>query len=152
MRPQSQFLHSCMWERFIYSQDGPHIWLQQNRQTILEICKFLIYECRNWETEHYNSILEIRMISFIFWEYINAASHLYWILTGPSFAVHLAARTLSTVCMHHFLAKHTFFYLRPFTKLCHVLTYQKTHLNFVNPCANSASGLLTVLRNVLCME
>jgi hypothetical protein len=44
-----------------------------------------IYECRNWETEHYNSVLEIS-VSFLGihrWEpdiYIG-------FLTGPSFAV-----------------------------------------------------------------
>ncbi len=41
---------------------GPHIWLWQNRQTILEIYKSLtdtVYKCREWETEHYNSVLEI---------------------------------------------------------------------------------------------
>jgi hypothetical protein len=41
-RPQSQFPHSCVCERFIYSQDrGPHIWLQQNtvNKLILEIYK-----------------------------------------------------------------------------------------------------------------
>ncbi len=44
------------------SRIGPHIWLQQNRQTDLS----WLYECRNWETEHYNSVLEIRRLhSFI---------------------------------------------------------------------------------------
>jgi hypothetical protein len=43
---------------------GPHIWLQQNRQT--EPNHSQIYECRNWETERYNSVLEItRLHSFI---------------------------------------------------------------------------------------
>jgi hypothetical protein len=44
---------------------GPHISLQQIRQTDpgnIEISQ--IYECRNWwETEHYNSFLEIRVSS-----------------------------------------------------------------------------------------
>ncbi len=42
VQPQSQFnsKHSCVSERFIYSQDQ-------------------IYECRNLETEYYNSVLEI---------------------------------------------------------------------------------------------
>ncbi len=35
---------------------GPHNWLQQNRQTNLS----QIYKCSYWETEHYNSVLEIR--------------------------------------------------------------------------------------------
>jgi hypothetical protein len=57
----------CLCERFKSSQDRSTYWLQKNRQ-ILEIYKSLtdIYECRNWETEHYNTVLEIRRLhSFI---------------------------------------------------------------------------------------
>ncbi len=32
-RPQPQFQHSCVYERFIYSQDRSTYFLQQNRQT-----------------------------------------------------------------------------------------------------------------------
>jgi hypothetical protein len=32
-RPQPQFPHSCVFERFIYSQDQSTYSLQQNRQT-----------------------------------------------------------------------------------------------------------------------
>jgi hypothetical protein len=63
---------------------GPHIFLQQNRQTDPEnmyINLSQIYECRNWETGHYNSVMEIT-VSFL-------GIHLYWILTGPSFAVYM---------------------------------------------------------------
>jgi hypothetical protein len=40
---------------------GPHISLRQNRNTDpgKDINLSQIYECRNWETEHYNSVLEI---------------------------------------------------------------------------------------------
>ncbi len=41
---------------------GPHISLQKNRQTDpgnIGINLSQIHECRNWETEHYNSVLEI---------------------------------------------------------------------------------------------
>jgi hypothetical protein len=41
---------------------------------ILEIYKShtdTVHECRNWETEHYNSVLEIMSAQFHFWEYIN---------------------------------------------------------------------------------
>jgi hypothetical protein len=59
--PQSQFPHSCVCERFIYSQD---------RFTYFPVAekadwswKYInlsqIYECRNWATEHYSSVLEI---------------------------------------------------------------------------------------------
>jgi hypothetical protein len=46
-------------------RSGPHIFLQQNRQTDPEnihINLSQIYECRNWETEHYNSVLEITVL------------------------------------------------------------------------------------------
>jgi hypothetical protein len=43
-----------------------------------------MYECRNWETEHYNSVLTVSFLGIHKWEPDN----LYWILTGPSFAVH----------------------------------------------------------------
>jgi hypothetical protein len=46
------------------------------------------YESRNWETEHYNSALEIRRLHrFISGNKKMGTRHLYWILTGPSFAV-----------------------------------------------------------------
>jgi hypothetical protein len=55
-RPRSQFLHSCICERFIYS----YIWLQQNKQTDpVNIYRSQIHECGNWKTEHFNSMLEI---------------------------------------------------------------------------------------------
>jgi hypothetical protein len=44
---------------------GPHISLQQKRQNDpgnIKICHR--YECGNWETEHYNSVLEIT-VSFL---------------------------------------------------------------------------------------
>ncbi len=45
---------------------SPHISLLQRGRPILEIYKSLkdIYECRNWETEYYNSILE-EAVSFL---------------------------------------------------------------------------------------
>jgi hypothetical protein len=43
----------------------PHISLQQNRQNDPgNINLSQIYECRNWETEQYNSVLEIT-VSFM---------------------------------------------------------------------------------------
>jgi hypothetical protein len=45
--------------------------MQQIDRLILEIYKLSqIYECRNWETEHYISVLEIRGMHR-FWEYRN---------------------------------------------------------------------------------
>jgi hypothetical protein len=67
---------------------SPQIWLQQNRRPILEIYKSLtdIWVYRNWETEHYNSVLEIRRLHcFISGNTQMGTRYLYWILTGPSF-------------------------------------------------------------------
>jgi hypothetical protein len=52
---------------------GLPIWLKQNRQTNPgNINRSQIHECKNWETEQYNSVLEItRRYSFHFWEYVN---------------------------------------------------------------------------------
>ncbi len=63
-RPQSQFPHSCVCERFtVYiPKINPHISLQQNGQKYINLSQ--IYEWRNWETEHDNSVLEIT-ISFL---------------------------------------------------------------------------------------
>ncbi len=45
------------------------------------------HECGNWETEHYNSVLEItRPHRFISWNTSIGTRYLYWILTGPSLA------------------------------------------------------------------
>jgi hypothetical protein len=45
----------------------------------------------NWETEHYNSVLEITgPRSFISGNTYIGTRYLYWILTGPSFAVRLS--------------------------------------------------------------
>jgi hypothetical protein len=92
-RPQSLFLHlhSCVFERFVYSQD---LYLSQ------------IHKCRNWETEHYNSVLEItRLHSFISGNTWMGTRHLYWILTGPSFAVHPRFHLTPTSCeiMHFYV-------------------------------------------------
>jgi hypothetical protein len=50
-RPQSQFSHSCVCERFIYSQDRSTFFLQQNRQTVhwnMCINRSQTHECGNW--------------------------------------------------------------------------------------------------------
>jgi hypothetical protein len=66
---RSQCLHSCIYERMIYSQ---------YRSAYLTAAKYAdrsweyincsqIHECGNWETEHYNFVLEImRTGSFIY--------------------------------------------------------------------------------------
>jgi hypothetical protein len=52
-RPQSQFPHSCVCERFIYSyRIGPLIFLQLNRQT------------------YHGNIYKSEAAQFLFWEYL----------------------------------------------------------------------------------
>ncbi len=89
-RPQSQFLHLCVCERFMNSQDWSTYLI--TAKYVDRSCEYInlsqIYECRNWDTEHYNSVLEItRLHSFISVNTKMGTSHLYWILTGPSYAV-----------------------------------------------------------------
>jgi hypothetical protein len=69
-RPQSQFGHMSVSDLYI-PRIGPHIFLQQKRQTNPRnyINLSQIHEClgdigRHWETEHYNSVLEIK-VSFL---------------------------------------------------------------------------------------
>jgi hypothetical protein len=61
--PQSKFPHSCVCERFIYSQDRSTYFPSADRSwKYMNLSQ--IYECRNWETEQYNSVLEIK-VSFL---------------------------------------------------------------------------------------
>ncbi len=65
-RPQSQFPHSCVCEWFIYSQDQSTYFpaAEQLDRSWKYINLSQIYECRNWETEHFNYVLEIT-VSFL---------------------------------------------------------------------------------------
>jgi hypothetical protein len=51
--PQSQFPHSCVGERFIYSQDRSTYFLQQNRQ--INPWEYIncsqTHECGNWDCD-----------------------------------------------------------------------------------------------------
>ncbi len=72
-RPQSQLPHSCVCERFIYSLPGSvHIFpcSKIGRLSYKYINLSQIYECRNRETEHYNSVFEVT-VSFLGIQYIN---------------------------------------------------------------------------------
>ncbi len=58
VRPQSQFPHSCVCERFIYSQDRSiYFPAAEYADQNLEIYNYLTDIGR--ETEHYNSVLEM---------------------------------------------------------------------------------------------
>ncbi len=86
---RSQFLHSCICERFIYSHD----WPSADRSWEYIYIAFRLHVCGKWETENYNSDLEImRPRSFIFGNTEIQTRHLYWILTGPSFAVYTSTK------------------------------------------------------------
>ena len=67
-RPRSQFLHSFICERLIYSQNrSAHLAAAKQADRSWEyIYRSQIHGCGNWETEHYNSVLELtRPCSFI---------------------------------------------------------------------------------------
>ncbi len=87
-RHQSQFAHSCVCERFIYSQDLPTYFpaAEQADGSWKYINFSQTYEFRSWETELYNSVLEIT-VSFLGIHKWEPDIYIYWILTGPSFAV-----------------------------------------------------------------
>ena len=75
---------------FYIPRIGLPIWLQQKKayQSWEYINRSQIHECGKWETEQYNSVLEItRPHSFIDGNTKIGTRHLYWILTSPSFAV-----------------------------------------------------------------
>ncbi len=84
--PRSQFLHSCICERLIYSQDRSALFgCRKIGRLILGIYNHSpIYVCGNWETEHYNSVLKItRPRSFNSADTKTGTRHLYCIFHRP---------------------------------------------------------------------
>ncbi len=66
-RPQSQFPHSCVCERIIYSQDWSTYFLQQNRQTDLGNI-YISHRYMSVGTgRHYNFVLEITVSFHFIW-------------------------------------------------------------------------------------
>ncbi len=95
-RPHSQFLHS--W----YSQDWSAYLAATKRadQSWEYVNHSQIHECGNWETEHYNSVLEITSPrSIISGITLIGTRHFYWILT----ALNLQCRYTHHVLITHFM-------------------------------------------------
>ncbi len=94
-RPQSQFIHLCVCERFIYSQDWS-AYLTDCSWKYINLSQ--INDCRNWEIEHYNSVLEItRQHCFISGNTEIGTRHLYWPLALP---LQCAFHTLQSTSRH----------------------------------------------------
>jgi hypothetical protein len=69
-RPQSQFSHSCVSERFISSQDQSTYFLQQNRQIdrwTICINRSQTHECGNWDCGGAVPILGIVSSNVRYW-------------------------------------------------------------------------------------
>jgi hypothetical protein len=60
--PKILFMYAQKWNCAAAAKKADRSWEYINRSQI--------HECGNWETEHYNSVLEITRSSFI-WEYVN---------------------------------------------------------------------------------
>jgi hypothetical protein len=75
VQPRSQLLHSCICEQFIYSQDqsaylaADQSWEYTNSSQINEF--------GNWETEYYNSVLEITSQAVLFLEIHKSEPDIY---------------------------------------------------------------------------
>ncbi len=62
----------CLWAIYILSWSVYIFGCRKIDRPILKIYNLLqIFECRNWETEHYNSVLDKLAAQFHFWEFIN---------------------------------------------------------------------------------
>ncbi len=96
----NSYIHVSVSNLYYIPRIGPHIGLQQihAERSWKYINLSQIYECRNWETEH--TVMEItRLHSFLSVNTIMGTRHLYWILTGPSFAVRMK---VATITIHFF--------------------------------------------------
>ncbi len=86
--PISTFM--CLWAIYIFPVSVCPFGCSKIGRLILGIYK-LLTDTWMWKlgTEHYNSVLEIkRPRSFISWNTYIGTRHVYWILTGSSFAMY----------------------------------------------------------------
>jgi hypothetical protein len=78
VRPQFQFPHSCVCDRFICSQDRSTYFLLQNRQITCEnINRSQTHECGNWDCGHAIPFLGIFISkNFRYWFFAVCTYHL----------------------------------------------------------------------------
>jgi hypothetical protein len=83
----NSYIHGSVRDLYIFPGSVCLFGCRKIGRPILEIYTVnpsQIHECENWETEHYNSVLEItRPRSFISGNSKIRTRHLYWILTRP---------------------------------------------------------------------
>jgi hypothetical protein len=89
---------SYLWGIFVFPGSVLFGCSKVGRPTWKYIYRSQTHKCGNSEIEHYNAVLEImkimRLRSFISRSTSIGTRHLYLILTGPSFVVHVVARSL----------------------------------------------------------
>ncbi len=89
MQPRSQFLHSGICERFMYSQDrSAYLAAAKKADRSWDYIKRTqIHECGNREKAHYNSVLEITRLRNSFLGTQNRNQTFILDSHQPSFAV-----------------------------------------------------------------
>ncbi len=127
-RPQSQFPHSCVCEQFIHSHDLSTCFpaAEQADRSLKYINLSQIYECRNWETEHYNSVQDIS-VSFLGIHKWEPVIHLQCILSR--LFVFKCLMTTFTLLFSLFIISFVRYFIK-ILKIFRFLSFNATNVRF----------------------